>query len=72
VWLNLRRPFSKQFQLRKENEWPLGGTRWTKLFLDADVRFAQNRSANCAMFQRATSLVAGSTLSWIAELGIEA
>jgi len=35
VWLNLRRPFSKEFQLRKENEWPLAGTRWTKLFLDA-------------------------------------
>ena len=35
VWLNLRRPFRKEFQLRKENEWPLAGTRWTKLFLDA-------------------------------------
>jgi uncharacterized protein len=35
VWLNLRRPFSKEFQLRKESEWPLAGTRWTKLFLDA-------------------------------------
>ncbi|OGP96114.1 MAG: peptidase S15 [Deltaproteobacteria bacterium RBG_16_47_11] len=35
VWVNLRRPFSKEFQLRKENEWPLAGTRWTKLFLDA-------------------------------------
>ena len=35
VWLNLRRPFSKEFQLRKENEWPLAETRWTKLFLDA-------------------------------------
>ena len=35
VWLNLRRPFSKEFQLRKENEWPLAGTTWTKLFLDA-------------------------------------
>ncbi|MGE5301746.1 MAG: CocE/NonD family hydrolase C-terminal non-catalytic domain-containing protein, partial [Alphaproteobacteria bacterium] len=30
-----RRPFSKEFQLRKENDWPLAGTRWTKLFLDA-------------------------------------
>ncbi|HEX2215107.1 MAG TPA: CocE/NonD family hydrolase [Xanthobacteraceae bacterium] len=35
VWLNLRRPFSNKFELRKENEWPLAGTRWTKLFLDA-------------------------------------
>lgn len=35
VWLNLRRPFTAEFELRKENEWPLSGTRWTKLFLDA-------------------------------------
>jgi predicted acyl esterase len=35
VWLNLRRPFSNQFELCKENEWPLAGTKWTKLFLDA-------------------------------------
>jgi predicted acyl esterase len=35
VWLNLRRPFSDQFELRKENEWPLAATKWTKLFLDA-------------------------------------
>jgi predicted acyl esterase len=35
VWLNLRRPFSKEFELRKENEWPVAGTKWTKLFLDA-------------------------------------
>jgi len=35
VWLNLRRPFKSEFELRKENEWPLEGTRWTKLFLDA-------------------------------------
>ncbi len=35
VWLNLRRPFSKEFELRKENEWPLAGTQWTRLFLDA-------------------------------------
>lgn len=36
VWLNLRRPFSDKFELRKENEWPLAGTKWTKLFLDAE------------------------------------
>jgi len=35
VWLNLRRPFKNEFELRKEDEWPLAGTRWTKLFLDA-------------------------------------
>lgn len=35
VWLNLRRPFSNTFELRKEDEWPLAGTRWTRLFLDA-------------------------------------
>jgi uncharacterized protein len=35
VWLNLRRPFKNEFELRKENEWPLAGTQWTKLFLDA-------------------------------------
>jgi predicted acyl esterase len=35
VWLNLRRPFNKEFELRKESEWPLAGTQWTKLFLDA-------------------------------------
>ena len=33
---NLRRPFSDAVpELRKENEWPLAGTRWTKLFLNA-------------------------------------
>jgi hypothetical protein len=35
VWLNLRRPFTKEVQLRKEQEWPLAGTKWTRLFLDA-------------------------------------
>ena len=35
VWLNLRRPFSNEFELRKENEWPLERTKWTKLFIDA-------------------------------------
>ena len=35
VWLNLRRPFSKEVELRKENEWPLAGTKWTRLYLDA-------------------------------------
>src|SRR3546814_14683741 len=35
VWLNLRRPFTDEVELRKESEWPLRGTKWTKLHLDA-------------------------------------
>ena len=35
VWLNLRRPFTEAVELRKGNAWPLEGTRWTKLYLDA-------------------------------------
>ena len=35
VWVNLRRPFTDDVELRKESEWPLKGTKWTKLFLDA-------------------------------------
>jgi predicted acyl esterase len=35
VELNVRRAFSDEFQLRKESEWPLARTRWTKLYLDA-------------------------------------
>ncbi len=35
VWLNLRRPFTDAVELRKENEWPLARTAWTKLYLDA-------------------------------------
>jgi predicted acyl esterase len=35
VWLNLRKPFTDEVELRKENEWPLSSTNWTKLFLDA-------------------------------------
>ena len=36
VWMHLRRPFSTTFELRKEHEWPLARTVWTRLFLDAD------------------------------------
>ena len=36
VWLNLRKPFSDEFELRKENEWPLARTQWTKLHLDGE------------------------------------
>jgi len=35
VQLNIRRAFSGDFELRKEHEWPLARTRWTKLYLDA-------------------------------------
>ena len=35
VWINLRRPFTDEVELRKEKSWPLKGTKWTKLYLDA-------------------------------------
>ena len=35
VLLNIRRPFSEDFEIRKESEWPLSRTRWTELYLDA-------------------------------------
>ena len=35
VLLNVRRAFSNEFALRKEHEWPLARTHWTKLHLDA-------------------------------------
>ncbi|KIW67242.1 hypothetical protein PV04_06507 [Phialophora macrospora] len=35
VLLNLRRPFSQEFELRKESTWPLARTNWTKIYLDA-------------------------------------
>ena len=28
VWINLRRPFTKEVELRKEKEWPLKGTKF--------------------------------------------
>jgi hypothetical protein len=37
VQLNIRRAFSDEFELRKEHEWPLARTRWTKLYLDASA-----------------------------------
>ncbi len=36
VRLNIRRPFSDEFVLRKENEWPLARTEWTRIHLDAE------------------------------------
>lgn len=35
VLLNLRRPFSDVFELRKEKEWPLTSTQWTSLYMSA-------------------------------------
>jgi uncharacterized protein len=35
VQLNIRRAFSNQFELRKEHQWPVARTCWTKLYLDA-------------------------------------
>jgi predicted acyl esterase len=37
VLLNIRRPFSDRFELRREQEWPLMRTRWTELHLDAET-----------------------------------
>ncbi|MDP1582166.1 MAG: CocE/NonD family hydrolase [Bradyrhizobium sp.] len=37
VLLNIRRPFGDSFELRKESEWPLNRTDWTKLYLDAEA-----------------------------------
>ena len=34
VLLHLRRPFSDEFQLRKESAWPLPATKWTKIYLN--------------------------------------
>lgn len=35
VQLHLRRPFSNEFEQRKETAWPLENTKWTKIYLDA-------------------------------------
>ena len=40
VRLNLRRPFSKEFEERKEMDWPLPSTKWTKIYLGAADTFA--------------------------------
>jgi predicted acyl esterase len=34
VQLNIRRPFNDEYELRKEDEWPLARTSWTELYLD--------------------------------------
>ena len=40
VRLNLRRPFSKEFEERKDSDWPLPQTKWTRIYLDAADEFA--------------------------------
>ncbi len=35
VRVNIRRP-GEQFELREESEWPLSGTQWTRLYLNAE------------------------------------
>lgn len=35
VLINLRRPFSNNFEVRHETEWPLTGTKWSPIYLDA-------------------------------------
>jgi predicted acyl esterase len=35
VQLNIRHPFSDEYELRREQEWPLARTEWTELYLDA-------------------------------------
>jgi predicted acyl esterase len=35
VLLNLRRPFSQEFEVRKESAWPLPRTNWKRIYLEA-------------------------------------
>lgn len=35
VLMHTRKPFSSEFDLRKEQSWPLPDTKWTKIFLSA-------------------------------------
>ncbi|MGE0255812.1 MAG: CocE/NonD family hydrolase [Alphaproteobacteria bacterium] len=58
VWINLRRPFTDAVTLRKEDAWPLKGTKWTKLFLDAGGKgkldWAQPKTKKAAKFKALT------------------
>ena len=38
--LNVRHPLGEKFVLRAENEWPLGRTKWTKYFLQPDLKLS--------------------------------
>ena len=37
VWMHLRRPFSSNVELRKEQQWPLADTQWTSVYLSAQT-----------------------------------
>jgi uncharacterized protein len=53
VLLNVRRAFTSEVELRKEHEWPLARTRWTKLYLDAGslgLQWAEPASAASTSF----------------------
>jgi uncharacterized protein len=51
VQLHIRRPFSGEFELRKEQEWPLARTRWTKLYLNsAALSWAEPSEAGAVSF----------------------
>ena len=58
VWLNLRRPFTNDVTLRKEDSWPLKSTKWTRLFLDAGGKgkldWAQPKTKKTAKFKALT------------------
>jgi predicted acyl esterase len=54
VQINVRRAFSHDFELRKEHEWPLARTRWTKLYLDAarnKLDWVEPTGSACVSFQ---------------------
>ncbi|MSO81215.1 MAG: CocE/NonD family hydrolase [Alphaproteobacteria bacterium] len=58
VWINLRRPFTNDVTLRKEDAWPLKSTKWTRLFLDAGGKgkldWAQPKTNKTAKFKALT------------------
>jgi predicted acyl esterase len=52
VRLNIRRAGSDEFELRKEQEWPLAGTRWTKLYLNpAALTWGEPRETAAVSFE---------------------
>lgn len=56
VSLNIRRPFSDSFELRKENAWPIERTVWTRLYLDAasqTLGWTAPKAASVASFSAA-------------------
>ena len=52
VLLNLRRPFSKDFEQRREHSWPLAKTKWTKTYLDASkTRLSSEKASSNGQLQ---------------------